>query len=323
MDVLSEVLDVSGVRGSAGARIAAAGDWGIEWVQDRDAVVYAVTAGIAYLTVDGDVPRLLMTGDVVVLATGAAHSLSSAPGVDIHSCDVAAADDARRHGGLLRLGDGGSQTPILGASYSHDPAGPTPVFTLLPRVVHFPAQQLEASLADIVRLLGRELTRPGIATDLVLDRLVDVLLVEVLRTWLASAPDADDSWWGVLRDPLLMRAVTAIHEAPGLPWTTEALARAVATSKQTLMRRFARYAGTTPGEYLTRWRMTLAARRLRDTDDALEVIAADVGYTSVYAFSRAFRRERSLPPGRYRTDSRAGERETADETSRGRATGRT
>ncbi|MCU1403873.1 MAG: DNA-binding protein AraC-type [Glaciihabitans sp.] len=305
MDVLSEVLDVSGVRGSAGARIAAAGDWGVQWIRDRDAVVYAVTAGIAYLTVDGDAARLLMTGDVVLLATGAAHALSSAPGADIHSCDVAAADDARRHGGVLRLGDGDTQTQILGASYSHDPAGSTPVFALLPPVIHFRAQQLDASLTDIVRLLGRELARPGLATHLVLDRFVDVLLVEILRTWLATSPQTEGSWWGVLRDPLLLQAVTRIHNEPGRPWTTETLAREVSTSKQTLVRRFSTFAGTTPGVYLTRWRMNLAAHRLRDTDDSLESIAADVGYTSVYAFSRAFHRERFLPPGRYRTTSRA------------------
>lgn len=304
MDVLSEVLDVSGVRGSAGARIAAAGDWGVEWIRDRDAVVYAVTAGIAYLTVDGDEPRLLMTGDIVILTTGAAHSLSSAPGVDIHSCDVAAAEKARRDGDVLRLGEGDTQTQILGASYSHDTAGSTPVFALLPAVIHFRAQELDSGLTDVVRLLGRELTRPGLATHLVLDRLVDVLLVEILRTWIAADPQVDASWWGVLRDPLLLQAVTRIHEAPGHPWTTDGLAREVATSKQTLIRRFASFAGTTPGEYLTRWRMNLAAHRLRDTDDSLEAIAADVGYTSVYAFSRAFHRERSLPPGRYRTAAR-------------------
>jgi len=306
MDVLSEVLDISGVRGSAGARVVAGGDWGVEWVRDRDAVVYTVTAGIAYLTVDGEAPRLLMTGDVVILATGAAHALSSAPGTDIHSCDVAAASDARRRGDVLRLGDGDVQTQILGASYSHDPAGSTPVFALLPPVVQFRAQQLDATLTDVVRLLGKELAHPGLATSLVLDRLVDVLLIEVLRTWLATSPQADASWWGVLRDPLLLRAVTRMHEDPGHPWTTESLARAVATSKQTLTRRFSTFAGTTPGAYLTRWRMDLAAHRLRDTDDTLEQIAADVGYTSVYAFSRAFRRERSSPPGRYRTAARAG-----------------
>lgn len=305
MDVLSDVLDLSGVRGSAGARIAAAGDWGVGWEGDRDAVLYVVTTGIAYLTVEADAPQLLTTGDVVILASGAAHTLASGPAVEIHSCDVAAAHEARRLGDTLRLGEGEVQTQILGASYSHDPAGPTPVFSLLPPVVHLRAQQLESTLLDVVRLLGRELARPGLATDLVLDRLVDILLVEILRAWLDGAPEADRSWWGVLRDPLLLQAVTRIHEAPGHPWTTESLAREVATSRQTLVRRFATFTGTTPSEYLTRWRMGLAAHRLRDTDDSLEKIASDVGYTSVYAFSRAFRRERALPPGRYRSASRS------------------
>ncbi|OZC56754.1 AraC family transcriptional regulator [Rhodococcoides fascians] len=304
MDVLSEMLSVSSVRGSAGARITAAGEWGVEWAGDRDAVVYAVTAGIAYLIVDGDTPRMLMPGDVVVLAQGSGHTLASAPSAPVHSCDNAAAVDARLRGAALALGDGGARTHILGASYSYDFAAPVPVFAVLPPVLHLSAPQLDASASDIVTILGRELAAPGPATDLLLDRLVDVLLVEVMRAWLSTDTELSASWWGVLRDPLLYSAVSKIHEEPGRPWTTESLAREVSTSKQTLMRRFAVFTGTTPGKYMTDWRMNLAARRLRDTDDSLDTIATDLGYASEFAFSRAFRRERQIPPGRYRSRSR-------------------
>jgi AraC-like DNA-binding protein len=304
VDVLSEVLAVSGVRGSAGARIGGAGAWSVDWAGDRDAVAYAVTAGIAYLTVANDAPRLLTNGDVVLLPTGVPHSLASAPGAQSHSCDLAAAEEARRLGKVLRLGEGDVQTQILGASYSHDPTGSVPVFALLPPVLHLHAQQLDASLTDIVKILGRELAQPGPATHLLLNRLVDVLLVHVLRSWLTSEAATDTSWWGALRDPLLLQAVSRIHDAPDHPWTAQLLAKEVATSKQTLIRRFSSLAGTTPGRYLTRWRMNLAAQRLRDTDDSLETIAVAVGYTSVYAFSRAFHRERGLPPARYRRASR-------------------
>lgn len=307
VDVLSEVLAVSGVRGSSGARIAAAGTWGVSWVGDRDAVVYAVTAGMAYLTVDKDPPRLLMTGDVVLLPTGAAHSLASEPGAPIHSCEVAVADEARRRGTELRLGEGEVQTQVLGASYSHDVATSTPVFAFLPSTIHLRAQQLDANLADIVKIIGRELAHPALAAGLVLDRLVDLLLVNILRAWLTSETDSDLTWWGVLRDPLLFQAVTKIHEEPGRPWTTELLAREVATSKPTLIRRFVAFTGSPPGVYLTQWRMNLAARRLRDSEDQLETIAAEVGYTSVYAFSRAFSRERGVPPARYRRLARTPE----------------
>jgi len=304
MDVLSDVLAVSGVRGSAGARIGAAGTWGVSWSGDRDAIFYAVTAGMAYLTPDGEPARLLMAGDLVLLPTGVAHSLSSEPGAEIHSCDVVAAEKARQEGALLRLGDGDVHTHVLGASYSHDPATSTPVFTLLPRVIHVRAHAADPDLSDTVRLLGRELARPRIATNVILDRFVDVLLVQLLRAWLESGTTPDTSWWGVLRDPVLLDAVTKIHEHPEHPWTTESLAREVAVSKTTLNRRFVARTGQSPGTYLTRWRMNIAARRLRDTDDSLESVAESVGYTSVYAFSRAFHRERKLPPARYRSSAR-------------------
>ncbi|WP_285474804.1 AraC family transcriptional regulator [Actinoplanes sp. NBRC 101535] len=300
MDVLSDVLAISGVRGSAGARIGACGSWGVAWSADQDAALYAVTAGTAYLTPDGEPERLLTPGDVVLLPTGVPHVLSSEPGVEVHACDTRAALQARRDGGLLRFGDGEAHTQILGAGYSHDAVTSVPVLTLLPDVIHIRASAADPDLADTVRLLGRELARPRAATAVLLDRLVDVLLIQVLRAWLDSGTSPDISWWGVLRDPLLHQAVTRIHEEPARDWTTASLAREAAVSASTLNRRFLAATGETPGAYLTRWRMTLAAKHLRDTDATLEAVAEKVGYTSVYAFSRAFRRERHLPPARFR-----------------------
>ncbi|MCL9792774.1 helix-turn-helix transcriptional regulator [Frankia sp. AgKG'84/4] len=99
--------------------------------------------------------------------------------------------------------------------------------------------------------------------------------------------------------------LNALHADPSRAWTLNSLADHVAVSRATLARRFPALVGETQAAYLTRWRMDLAARRLRDTDDPIEVIARAVGYTSEYAFSRAFSRDRALPPGRYRVQSRA------------------
>ena len=109
----------------------------------------------------------------------------------------------------------------------------------------------------------------------------------------------------MLNDDIAETAVTRIHEDPARSWTAVTLAREAGVSRATLMRRFTGATGESPGAYLTRWRMDLAARQLRDTDDSLDEIARSVGYTSVYAFSRAFSRLRSQPPGRYRAKSRA------------------
>src|SRR5262249_62254644 len=92
---------------------------------------------------------------------------------------------------------------------------------------------------------------------------------------------------------------------PAEPWAIESLARVVSVSRATLARRFADLVGETPPEYLTRWRIDLAAQRLRDTDDTVGAIAAAVGYRSEYSFSRAFTRHRGIAPGRYRRRARA------------------
>jgi len=208
--------------------------------------------------------------------------------------------------GTVRLGSGPTRTHILCAHYDHDPAISTQVVTLLPELVHLRAQNGGGCLDDTVRLLARELAQPQVATAVVLDRLVDILLVQLLRVWLASEPArAQPSWLGALSDPIVGAAVAKLHEQPARAWTTAMLAEEIAVSRATLSRRFAAVLGESPGAYLTRWRMDLAARRLRDSDDSLETIAAEVGYTSVYAFSRAFSRARSQPPGRFRSTARA------------------
>ena len=104
-----------------------------------------------------------------------------------------------------------------------------------------------------------------------------------------------------LSDDVVAPALAALHADPARDWTLQILAGAAAVSRATLARRFTAAVGESPGAYLTRWRMDLAARRLRDTDDPVAVVARSVGYTSEYAFSRAFSTARSLPPGRYRT----------------------
>ncbi len=118
--------------------------------------------------------------------------------------------------------------------------------------------------------------------------------------WRTEKPaETRGTWLGVFGDPLISVALVKIHEDP---WTTDPLAAELSTSRSTLTRRFRETTGRTPGDYLTQWRMGLAAVRLRDTVDT---IARSVGYTSVYAFSRAFRRARHQAPGQFRTSARS------------------
>ena len=304
MDVLAEILEVTGVRGTVAARVDAAEPWGLRLDRVPGAAFHAITSGTAWLRMVGRAPIHLAPGDVVLLATGAEHGLADSPDGELQPFDHLAAEHALEVGGVLRIGSGEVRTRILCASYQHDPATATPLLSLLPGVLHLAAGAGNRGVDDTVRLLAAELSEPALATPTVLNRLVDVLLIQLVRAWLRLSVALPPSWLTGLRDPAVAAALQAMHARPAAPWTVESLAREVAVSRATLARRFPATVGVTPAGYLTAWRMDLAARQLRDTDRSLDSIARGVGYTSEYAFSRAFSRVRAVPPGRYRQQSR-------------------
>jgi AraC-like DNA-binding protein len=281
--------------------------WGLALDAVPGAAFHAVTDGLAWLRIPGRPDTRLMPGDVVLLPTGLAHILASATDAATVPFDHLAAEHALAAGQDLRLGAGPGQTRILCASYHQDPAVTVPLLTLLPDMLHIPARQAGAPLDTTLRLLAGEISRPQPGASAVLDRIVDILLVQLLRAWLdtAAAPGRAASWLSALTDPIAGPALAALHSQPGRDWTIPSLATAIGVSRATLARRFPAQVGCTPAAYLTRWRMDLASVRLRDTDDTVGAIAKSLGYTSEYAFNRAFARHRHMPPGRYRTRSRA------------------
>ncbi|MFI9379707.1 cupin domain-containing protein [Kutzneria sp. NPDC052558] len=304
MDLLGDLLAVGGVRGALGARIEAGGNWRLAWHKMRGAAFYAVTSGTAWLCRRDEEPVQLMPGDVVLLPSGTPHALVSSPEqvlVPHQGCDTSQLTD----GSLLRLGDGEVRTHVVGACYEYDPSVTTQVMNALPPVLHIRADNAGTGLDDTVRLLARELASPQAASSYVLNRVVDILLVQALRAWLAGKPnEVRGTCLSALTDPVVSAALAQLHQEPARPWTTDSLAAELTISRSTLTRRFRAVIGSAPADYLTRWRMDLAATRLRDTDDTLDSIARSVGYTSVYAFSRAFRRARAQAPGQFRATIR-------------------
>jgi AraC-like DNA-binding protein len=308
MDALAAVLAVVGVRGAVAATLSAAEPWGLTLDAVPGAAFHAVTDGTAWLCLPGRSDTRLMPGDVVLLPTGRAHVLASGPDADTAPFDHLAAEQALAAGDELRLGTGTAQTRILCASYHQDPAVTLPLLTLLPDVLHIGSRQAGTALDTTLRLLAHEISRPQPGAAAVLNRIVDILFVQLLRAWLDTGPPRDHaaSWLSALTDPIAGPALAVLHTQPGRDWTVDSLAAAVGASRATLARRFPAQVGDTPAAYLTRWRMDLAAVRLRDSDDTVGAIARSLGYTSEYAFNRAFTRARRIPPGRYRAQSRDG-----------------
>ncbi|MCX0275274.1 AraC family transcriptional regulator [Nocardia zapadnayensis] len=160
----------------------------------------------------------------------------------------------------------------------------------LPEVIHLPAPETRHTpVGAIVDLLDGELTadRPG--HDAMLRSLLDALLLHILRRWLDRR--ADTGWSAALHDPAVAAALSAIHGSPGHGWTVAELAAHAGVSRAGFARRFTELIGRPPIAYLTWWRMTLAARQLRDTDTPLTLIARDAGYASEFAFAHAFKND--------------------------------
>ncbi|MEU0637835.1 AraC family transcriptional regulator [Streptomyces albidoflavus] len=305
MDVLAEALRVSGARGALGVVLKAGGSWGLWLDPSPAAALHVVARGTMWLHVPGGEPLEVRAGDAVLLAPGTAHGIAGGTRTTLGPCDREATVRALTDGTALHLGSAPAQTEVLVLRYERDPEVSTPVLSSLGRPMHVTSRE-NTQLRMTVELLMAELAHPQTGTTAAVNSIVDLLLIQFVRVWLARHPEGNSgSWLGALRDPVVRDALERVHARPEHPWTTASLAAATAVSRTTLSRRFRSALGQTPGAYLTQWRMDLAAVRLRDTDEPVESLSGAVGYASPHAFSRAFRRARGLPPGEYRVRVRA------------------
>lgn len=304
-DVLTDVMELVRVRGAVMAQVRARAPWGLRLPQNPGASFHAITAGSCWIRVGTQAPRELLPGDVVLLPRGTPHTVSSEPKGAARPWDRAAKTQARSASGEIVLDGAGASTHFICAGYDYDHNVAHPLLSLLPPLLVYSERDTTETgpLSSALRLLRHELTIAGAGGSAVVNRLIDILFVHVIRAWV-SEHSGKASWLGALGDPIVARALTVMHGSPESPWTVEAIADEVNVSRATLARRFVRLVGETPLSYLTRWRMELAARHLRETDDPVGAIAQQVGYASEFAFSRAFSRARGDAPGRYRRNHR-------------------
>jgi AraC-like DNA-binding protein len=301
MDALTDVLDASRVSGAVLARVRAYEPWGVVVAPTRGAAFHAITAGVCWLYAESEPPRQLLPGDVVLLPAGAPHRLTSAPGVPAREFGQVAKTQRLSPDGELVLEGPGAATSFLCAGYTYDNEIAHPLMSLLPAVLHLPASDANSPSQTTLRLLAQELGRPAVGAGVVIQRLIDVLLVHVIREWMSATKDHDVACWiRGLRDPAIAKVLAILHRRTAEPWTVKRLADEVHMSRSTLARRFVELVGETPLGYLGRWRMDVAAQMLRETEEPVAAVGRRVGYHSEFAFSRAFSRARGEPPARYR-----------------------
>lgn len=306
MDVLADVLSVTRMGAAVIAQAELVPPWGLEVDPIAEAHVHVVQRGTCWLRTSIEHRHLrLDAGDVVLIRGGVGHAICDHPKTKPTPYKKVLDAMPRR---LLRLPKSRAHetTVVLCAKYLFQHVGPHPLTSLLPPLIHLPAHKAEryVQLQLLLQLLRHEALDAGSGTELVVPRLVDSLLVYVVRAWLDGQPVGAGGWFGALRDPATAKALSLIHERPQSPWTVEELARQVAQSRAKFARRFAARVGETPVAYLTRWRMCLAAKLLSETELPLDEIASRVGYETAAALSKAFRRSHASAPGRFRTSAR-------------------
>jgi AraC-like DNA-binding protein len=305
VDALSYVLAANRVTGMVAMQLRARGSWGLAGDGIHDAAFLVVAQGSCWLRVAGHSPIQLVRGDVVMLPGGSAHALTSSRNGRARPARELLAQRPAGEDGVVDLGGSGPVVHLIHGQFTFEHDQPHPVLSLLPPLLYIPgAPAGAAELAAVVQMLATELARPQPGSDTVVARLADILFVHILRAWVTAGHDPGPSWLGALRDSQIGTALARLHAHPDRPWTTESIAAEVAMSRAAFARRFTRLVGEAPLAYLTRWRLNLAARRLRDTDQPIAVVAGQVGYGSEYSFSRAFTRFHGQPPGRYRRRSR-------------------
>jgi len=262
---------------------------------------HVITDGRVLVGLKGEAMREAVAGEIVLFPHNDDHVLASEAG--LHPVKASELIEPTADGRLFRIdhGAGGRATSLVCGFLASDD-GFNPLIATLPKILTIDIRDatsrewIEAS----VRFAATELAHGKLATSNVMTRLSESLLSEAVREYSSTLGRQDAGWLNGLKDPQIGRALALIHQSLREPWSVEALAREVGLSRSGFVARFSSLVGMPPIRYLTFWRLQTAKMTLRDRKKSIAHLADAVGYDSEEAFSRAFKREFGVSPGRWR-----------------------
>jgi AraC-like DNA-binding protein len=313
MDALSDVLRAVRLTGAIFFDVHASEPWVAETPLGTSIVggmfpgaehlisYHVVTSGSCWASLAGEEPLQLTSGDVVVFPHGDAHALSSAPGM--HQPADLTMYRRPADGQLpftISVGESHIDSAHVVCGFLGCDARPfNPLIAALPRVLHV-SESSGGTIGAFVQFAMAETKQRRPGGECVLGHLSELMFVDVVRRYVETLPADRMGWLAGLREPFVGRALAALHRNPARDWSIESLAREVGLSRSALAERFTQFVGQPPMQYLTKWRMQLAAAHLRGGMDSLTTIADRVGYESEAAFSRAFKKAVGTAPGQWR-----------------------
>ncbi|MFI7542622.1 AraC family transcriptional regulator [Actinoplanes sp. NPDC049599] len=308
MDSLTGLLDGPRARGAFLLRSLLAPPYALRIEDEAPLTVLTLVHGVAWVLPDGADPVELHPHDVALIRGPGHYTVADDPGTPWQTligpgetCTTLTGPDrtTRMDRAGRTWGDGpDGGTLLLTGTYQLHSEVSRRLLTALPPLLVRPGE------TGPVNLLAAEIARPEPGQELVLDRILDLLLVAVLRGWLADPASGAPAWYRARTDPVVGPALHLLHEEPDQQWTVASLAARCGVSRSALARRFTELVGEPPMSYLTGWRLALAADLLREEELTIGAVARRVGYGSSFALSAAFKRERGVSPQEYRRECR-------------------
>lgn len=310
MDGLGHLLSGPRARQAFALRMVMQAPWAVRIEDDPALTLMSVARGSVWLTGELGAPVELHEGDVAIVRGGPVYTVADHPstpaGITIRKGNECVDPDGQLLAQRMALGvrtwgnsHDGSTALLVGTWEAETEAG-RPLLSALPPLI---VQRRDDASSPLLAVLAEEITREDPGQEVVLDRLLDLVLVTVLRAWLAR--DEQVTRGLAHADPVVGEALRLMHHHPDHGWTIASLAAEVGVSRAALARRFGELVGEPPMTYLTHWRLSLAADLLVASDDAIDVVARQVGYGSGFALSAAFKRVRGVSPQQHRRATRS------------------
>lgn len=277
-------------------------DWALRFAALPVAVFHVVLVGECWFeSSDMTTRQRLCAGDMLLLPGGEGHHIVPKPGITPRYA-IRLDRDVPHGRRLLRYGDDEQELVLICGSFDFAVLPHHPLLQSLPAQVVIAGDNGRPAghLATLFQLIAQEAQAAQLGSDLLLTRLADAVFVEMMRSWLTQHANPPPGWLNACRDPLVGKALHLIHQQPEYAWTVAELAQMVALSRSSFAARFTELVGEPPMQYLTAWRMQLAAYWLRDPYRPVQQVALGIGYETLPAFSKAFKRYAGMSPLAYR-----------------------
>ena len=297
MDPLSDVLSLLRPRSFMSGGVDHGGDWAISFGKYEGIKFQAVITGGCWLVVEGvDEPVRIEAGDCYLLPHGRPFHLAS--DLSLKPVDAYSVLGLPLNG-LVRKINGGGDCLSLGGRFLFEGRHAELLLASLPPIVHLRKESDKAAMRWSVERLMLEIREPQPGGDIIAQHLATMVLVQALRLHLSDESGRGVGWMFALADRQMSAAMNAMHAEPGKRWTIASLAERAAMSRSSFALKFKRIVGASPMDYLTRWRMILAADRLAGGRETISTLAPALGYESESAFSTAFKRVMGCAPRHY------------------------